>query len=98
VVIVDDQAQRDRFPYMASVVNSQPLRDSITRAGHRLLVLNATDPAVAKFALGPHVAQAGGVPALLIMNDRGFVGVKTPCPKDPNGVVAAVNAAIKGGK
>jgi hypothetical protein len=96
VIVVDDSRQRTKFPYMAGILSSRPLRDSITKAGHRFVTLDINDPAIDQFKLRPHVLVAGGPPALLIENSQGFVGVQVPCPQTPNDIVALVNKTISG--
>jgi hypothetical protein len=94
VIVVDDARQRTKFPYMAQILSSKPLRDSITKAGHHFVTLDVNDPAIDQFKLRPHVQAAGGAPALLIENSQGFVGVQVPCPQTPNDVVALVNKTL----
>lgn len=96
VIVIDDNANRSKYPYMAQIMTNTGLRDSIQKGGHRFVALNITDPAIDTFKLRPHLATAGGPPALLIMNGKGFVGAKVPCPQTPNDVVLIVNKAIAG--
>lgn len=97
VVVVDDGNARSSYPYMARIVNSNALRASVTKAGHKFVVLDVTDETIKSRNLAKYL-PGGKAPALIIMDQKGVVLVNVPCPQDPNDVVAYVNKTVSGAK
>lgn len=97
-VIVDDAAKRrlGQFPYMAQIVQSAGLRDSVTKGGHKLRVIDVSDGRMDANRLRPHL-PASGAPALLLIQGTRVVK-SVPCPQTPNEIVALINEVVSGGK
>ncbi len=93
VVVVDDPLARAKFPYMADVLNDRPLRAALEKAGHKFVSLDVRDPAITALNLVKHIQDAGGAPALILMDAEGNVRLKVSCPKTGAEIVDAVNKA-----
>lgn len=98
VIVVDDARVRAQHPYMAAIWRSQPLRESVEKAGHVLKLLDVSRDAgvIQNNRLGAHMQRAGGPPCLLLMDSKGRVHHPQPCPRTANEVVGEVNKLLTG--
>lgn len=93
VILVEDPVRRAEWPFLADIVNDRPLHAALAAAGHSWTVLSCRDPEVQRTRLDRHVAAAGGVPALILMDRAGAVRSAARCPPTAAAVLAAVAAA-----
>lgn len=97
VLIVEDPLARAKYPHLTAIINSKELRDALTKAGHQFRVISVRDPEIKEAKLGPYIEEAGGAPALLMIDREGTVYSPQQVPTTPAGVIEALNRAIKGG-
>lgn len=97
VLIVEDPLARAKYPHLTAIINSKELRDALAKAGHQFRVISVRDPEIKDAKLGPYIEEAGGAPALLMIDREGTVYSPQQVPTTPAGVIDALNRAIKGG-
>lgn len=89
--VVEDSLARAANPFVGGVVNDAGLRSSLSRAGVTLRVIDASDPAAAKWQLDADVRAAGGrLPALVVRSADGATLLAVPLPRTPGEVLAAI--------
>lgn len=93
IIIIDDAANRPKFPYMAQIINSAGLRQSTSKAGHTLKVVDVSDKGLDAKGFRAEVNKTG-VPAILLIDKAGVMKCY-PCPKTPNDIVALINKTVQ---
>lgn len=67
-------------PEQAKVFRDPSLWEKVVKDGHKYRVYDKDDPAIAKYNFAPFIERAGGVPAVVLMEESGKVVKSVPLP------------------